>query len=331
MPNNLQTNEELVQQIRNSTGSDQSDLLMQLYNRNYGMIHKIARQYSAFESIQDLEQQAFLGLRIAVDRFDAAEGSFINYAAIWIRQSILTYLEECGSVMRLPRHTRQLIFKYNKVVKQYRQTENRDPDDYELMVELQIDRQQVQKLKADVLLMQPYSLNKVISEEDDTYTLEDAVADPADHFQEVDDQIDKKILKDLLWNEVDSLGTDPADVIKRRFRDQETLQAIADAHGLSKERIRKILSDALRKLKRSKKIMAYSDEYIAKAYSGTGLSAFLTSGSSATERAAIDHYSKQMMQAIKRVHKKYGIQVDAAFIQDRVESFKEDLTARYKA
>ena len=331
MPNNLQTNEELVEQIRNSTGKDQSDLLMQLYNRNYGMIHKIAKQFSAFESIQDLEQQAYFGLRIAVDRYDPGKGVlFLSYATFWIRQSIKRYLDECGSVLRLPVYLREKIFQYDQIIKSHQRQFGKEPTNAELMRALSVDRKRLQQIKKYAVLIQPASLNKVISEDDDTYTLQDAIADPADHFQEIDDQVDNKILKNAIWNEVDLLGADPADVIKRRFRDQETLQAIGDVYGVSKERVRKILNDALRKLRLSKKIRQYADEYSAKAYSGTGLSAFLSSGSSSVERAAIDHYMKTLERTMQRVNKKYGIQVDEGFIQEQLAKRREEINTIYK-
>lgn len=330
MPNNLQTNEELVEQIRNSTGKDQSDLLMQLYNRNYGMIHKIAKQYSAFESIQDLEQQSFFGLRIAVDRFDAAEGSFITYATFWIRQCIRRYLDNSGSVLRFPVNVKNEVYRYRKMAATYKKEHGDFPSDYEIMFELKITPEHLKKIKMYSLLIDMDSLDKTIIEGDDSVTLGDAVADPADHFQEINDNIDDEILKKEIWHEVDLLGTDRADVIKRRFRDQETLQAIGDAYGVSKERVRKILNDALRKLRLSKKIRQYADEYSAKAYSGTGLSAFLSSGSSSVERAAIDHYMKTLERTMQRVNKKYGIQVDEGFIQEQLAKRREEINTIYK-
>ena len=94
MPNH--TNEELVELVRNSTGKDQENYLAMLYNQNYKIIHKICKNYSAFECIEDLEQEGFIGLQIAVDRYDPGKGAlFLSYATFWIRQSIKRYLDEC--------------------------------------------------------------------------------------------------------------------------------------------------------------------------------------------------------------------------------------------
>ena len=327
-----QTNEELIELIKNSAGAAKEKYLLKLFGQNYGMIHQISKQYSFIDDIEDIEQQAFIGLWIAVDRYDPDEGLFLTYAAYWIRQAIRRYIDDYGSVLRLPVHVKDMIYKYNKVVKAYRQQAGKEPTDEDLMYELQISREQLKKLKDNIVLFRTASLDKPIVEDDDTITLADAIADPNDQYKEIENQIDNDIMKDILWSEVSLLDAHSADVIKRRFRDQETLQDIGDAYGVSKERIRKIERDALRKLRLSKKIREYSEEYYsAKAYSGTGLSAFITSGSSSVERVALDRYMKNLEKTMRRVNKKYGIQLDEGFIQEQLAKREAELSAKYKA
>ncbi len=302
------TNEILVDKIRSTTGKEQNDYMLMLFNQNFGLIHTICKRYAEHECIDDLQQEAYFGLRIAVDHYDPSEGSFVGCATLWIRQHVRRYLDNCGSVLRLPVHLREKIYKYRKMIAFYQKEYGDMPTDFEIMDELKISQAQLQKLKVHSLLIETDSLDKSIIEDDDTITLGDAVADPDNCFQALDDQIDDEILKEVLWHEVELLGADHADVIKRRFIDQETLQAIGEAYGLSKERIRQIENDALRKLKRSKKIREQSEERLsAQAYSATGLSAFISSGSSATERTAIDHYMRNIERAMRRVNKQYGI------------------------
>lgn len=321
------TNEVLVDKIRSTTGDEQSNYMLMLFNQNFGLIHTICKRYAAHECIEDLEQESFFGLRIAVDRYDPSEGAFITYATFWIRQCIRRYLDNSGSVLRFPVNVKNEVYRYRKMIATYKKEHGDFPSDYEIMFELKITPEHIKKIKMYSLLIDMDSLDKTIIEGDDSVTLGDAVADPADHFQEINDQIDDEILKKEIWHEVDLLGTDRADVIKRRFRDQETLQTIGDAYGVSKEHIRKIESDALRKLKRSETIQAYSDEYYsAKAYSGCGLSSFRSSGSSVTERTAIDHFIRNIERTMRRVNEKYGIEVDEGFIQSQLDKYRAAVT-----
>lgn len=89
------TNEVLVKLFQDATDHrERMDYLKELYQDNYLFILKVCRKFSAFEEIDDLTQEAFLGLRIAVERYDPDQGvPFVNYAAIWIEQALRRYLE----------------------------------------------------------------------------------------------------------------------------------------------------------------------------------------------------------------------------------------------
>ena len=108
-----QTNETLVDIIRNEKSADQMKHLADLYQQNYPYIMRICKKYSGHEELDDLMQEAFFGLRIAVDRYEADQGTpFINYAAIWIEQVIQRYIENCGNVIRVPTYLHTNIIKY---------------------------------------------------------------------------------------------------------------------------------------------------------------------------------------------------------------------------
>ena len=149
------------------------------------------------------------------------------------------------------------------------------------------------------------SLNDTVSKEDESITLMDTVADPADHYAEISDQIDAEIKKRTVWGEVDKLPGDEASVIKEYFMDGETLANIGQARGCAPWQVEKIKSHALNTLRKSKKIRAYESEYIsAKAYIGTGILSFLYSGMSVTERVALDEINREIEGRAKKADKK---------------------------
>lgn len=325
------TNEELINLIRNSTGEDQGNYLAILYNQNYGMIHKICKNYSAYECIEDLEQEGFFGLRIAVDRYDPEKGVlFLSYASFWIRQAVRRYLDECGSVLRLPVHLRDQIIQYEQITKKHQREYGRNPTNEELMQALSVDRKKLQQIKNYSVLIRPASLDKVISAEDDSFSLGDMIADPGDQYQDLDDLMDAETKKRMLWDEVDQLGEKQAEVIRKRFQQDLSIKEIAESNGVTEWNVRGIQERALRKLKRSSKIRLYAEEYIsAKAYSGTGLSAFRSSGTSATERTALDlyersleNYCRQLDREISRIERKLHIELGDDYRRMKIEEYK---------
>ena len=127
------TNEQLVAQIQG--GLDVKENMQQLYLQNKGMIYRMVKKYRNIDKmtdIDDLMQQAYLGLVEAVDRYEPEKGVlFLSYATYWIVQSVKRYLEQCGRVMYLPAHTQEKVYKYNQVTGSYLSQYNREPTDEE--------------------------------------------------------------------------------------------------------------------------------------------------------------------------------------------------------
>ena len=296
------TNEELVELIRNSTGKDQEDYLVMLYNQNYGMIRQICKSYSAFECIEDLEQEGFFGIRNAVDHYDPEKGSFIGYAAQWIRQAVRRYIDECGSVLRLPVHIRDKIFRYNQVVRDHERQYGAAPTTDVLMRALCVNKSQLRQIKKYSLLVCTVSLDKSVSAGDDAFSLGDMIADSYDQYEMINDKVDDELAKSVLWGEVAQLDEKHSNIILKRFKHNQTLKEIADSIGITAEGARRLQNHALQKLRRSDKIRMYAEDYIAaKAYQGTGLSTFLSSGTSVTERTALKIYDSNIRSYHKTI------------------------------
>ena len=330
------SNETLVDLIRNA--SDQKErkgYISELYQSNYLYFWKICKRYSAYEDIDDLVQEAFFGLRIAVERYNPDQGvPFINYAAIWIENSIMKYIETCGHVVRFPRWMNNRIIKYEKARKKFYQENEREPSDQELADLMSLTIEQLNKVKENALIMKTASLDKVISEDDDDISLVDAIPDPIDHYEEITDRMDEDIKRQTIWEEVDRLKENESQVIREYYRNEKTLDDIGQARGCSSENVRQIRDRALSKLKRSNTIQKYANDYLsARAYSGTGLSSFKRTGSSAPERTAIERIDRAIQSHIKRtdreirrIEKKYGITLNQ-FRQDMTDKIMRDMNA----
>lgn len=101
-------------------GIDVTENMEALYKQMSGLIAKIAWRYRSLEEVEDLKQEGYLGLYKAALAFSPAAGvPFYQYAALWIRQKIRRYIENCGSVVRIPSGQKKLLYQYRKLCSSY--------------------------------------------------------------------------------------------------------------------------------------------------------------------------------------------------------------------
>ena len=281
------TNEELVLMVQSE--NDKQKCLEQLYFQNYGMISKICNKYKGIDNLEDLLQESYFGLCKAAEMWRPDGGaSFINYAIYWIRQSILRYIENCGSCVRVPVNRLTLIAKYNKVLNGYRMRFGQDPSDRELCALLDLSKDQLMDLKRDVHALRIRSTSEPIGEEGDS-TLEDFIPADGDQFEDVIDRIQNEELSAALWGEVDKLKSNAAEVLRDRYQKGHTFKECASSLGCSQQYAKAIHDKALRTLRHGdhlKRLRPYLTETAAysEGMKGTGYTSFMFYGS-AQERA----------------------------------------------
>jgi RNA polymerase primary sigma factor len=105
-----------------------------LINSNLRLVIKFARRYQGHGlSLQDLVQEAMLGLIRAAEKFDWRKGyKFSTYAVLWIKQSIQRGLDNTGRQVRIPAHIAQRERTVNRVESELRVRLERDPTDEEV-------------------------------------------------------------------------------------------------------------------------------------------------------------------------------------------------------
>lgn len=223
------------------------------------------------------------------------------------------------------------IIKYEKVKAKLIQEYGREPSDMELADAMSLTVKQLEKVKMNALVMNTTSLDKAISTENDDITLLDAIPDPVDHYEDLNERIDRNIFEADIWDEVDKLKGREAEVIKEYFIAERTLDEIGNSRGITKERVRQLRNRGLDKLQKSKVLNLYRDEYCHRGYVGTGLRAFRNTGTSATERTAIEHIDhviqsqiRKTDRQIKRIEKKHGITLNQ-FRQDMTDKILRDM------
>ena len=289
------TNEQLVHKIK--SGENVAENMLQLYEQNRGMIYQVAKKYSGYAEMDDLMQEGYLALCDAVQHYDPSQDAlFITYAGYWLKQRMQRYIDNCCHSVRLPVGMQTDIRKYEKVVKEYRKEYNREPSERELCRSLYVSREKLREIKKNAKIARIRSLSESIGGEDEEITLGDSVASDWNIEEDICRELDYEIMQKALWKVVDDLPEEQAVVIRMRYQEHMTLDAVGQSMGVSRERARQEESKAFRKLRLTHKSKAYKDyfeQYIsASPIYHVGVSKFSSTWTSATEELALRRYRR---------------------------------------
>lgn len=282
------TNEQLVHMIQNAVSP--AELMLQLWQQNYGLIRKIANRYKNLDDIEDLCQEGFLGLYTAVQYYKADTGvPFVNYAALWIRQTIGRYVKSNGTV-RIPEHAGNQVRAYKRMISQWESEFGRKPTEWEICRYLDVTPEMVRQIEKDGQMGQIQSLDVPIGEEEDG-SMYDLVPGTSDLENDVVERVQQEQLRDEVWKAVDSLPEEQSAVIRMRYQHGCTLKEAGKALGLNVSQAKTVESKAFRELRkpsRSRRLMSFlEDDIRSRAMSGNGAGSFQNSWTSSTERAAL--------------------------------------------
>lgn len=107
--------------------------------QNIALARKITHRYAPYVPVDylDLEQEGFIGLIKAIERFDPSRNiQFSSYAVPFIRGEILMYLRHKGGLIKIPQHLQELEKKESVFVSHYFSTKQRFPTEQEISTHL---------------------------------------------------------------------------------------------------------------------------------------------------------------------------------------------------
>lgn len=250
--NKSRSNEELVREIR--AGHNKTKNMELLYSQNLPLIRQFIKPFIYYEPEPDLLQQAYCGLWEAVQRYESSENVlFMTYAKFWILQDIRRYLENSGSLIRIPSHKKQQGIQYKRLLQEYEREYGRPPSDLEAAEDLGVSLDELTKIRMSMRGVSSLDMPLKTDKADDEISLGDTIADRNSLENDVIDRIFDEQREAAVWRIVeDYTDTQQEKVIRLYFKENKTLSEIAAETGVSLERVRQIKADGLRRLRRGK-------------------------------------------------------------------------------
>lgn len=228
-----------------------------LVKSNLRFVVSVAKQYQNHGlSLCDLINEGNIGLIKAVEKFDETRGfKFISYAVWWIRQSIIQAIMKQSKTIRLPSNKIASLNKLNKIFNEFEQKNYRTPSIQELSEESDMSIDIVEDLMK--------STNKCVSisapfSSEDEGSLLDVLVD--DCFPNTDNKLLVESLSIELEKALSTIPLRQREIVRMLFGincKEMPMEEIGAKFGISRERVRQIKENAIKKLQKCKFLQAY--------------------------------------------------------------------------
>jgi len=226
-----------------------------LITSNLKFVVKIAFEYKSYRvKLLDLIQEGNIGLMMAVKKFNPYKGyRFISYAIWWIRAYIQNFIIKTWSLVKIgtTQAQKKLFYKIGKIRKAL-ESNGEDEKKYELLArDLDVTKEDIIEMEQR-MAARDLSLDAPFDEGQELTHLDLLKEESPNQEEAFSQEEEKKVREREVQHAMKRLNEKEVYVIKNRIMSDEplTLQQIGDHLKLSRERVRQIESEALKKLKK---------------------------------------------------------------------------------